>query len=48
LFKTYWRRKHEYPLSFALPENTDLKVFRFKDPQATEKWLSDLAIVPEA
>jgi adenylate kinase family enzyme len=42
LFKTYWRRKREYPLLFALPENKHLKVIRFKHPTQTEQWLNNL------
>lgn len=42
LFKTYWRRKHEYPQLFALPEFVHLKVFRFKTPRETKKWLASL------
>jgi len=41
LFKTYWRRKREYPLLFALPENEHLKVIHFKHPKETERWLKD-------
>ena len=39
LFKTYWRRKREYPLLFALPENAHLKIIHFKHPKETERWL---------
>lgn len=39
LFKTYWRRKREYPILFALPENSHLKVIHFKHPKETECWL---------
>jgi adenylate kinase family enzyme len=42
LFKTYWRRKREYPHLFALPEFTHLKVFHMKTPQETEAWLKSL------
>jgi adenylate kinase family enzyme len=42
LFKTYWRRKNEYPLLFALPENQHLKVMRFKSPKETNEWLKTL------
>lgn len=43
LFKTYWRRKREYPALFALPENAHLKIIHFKHPKDTEKWLSNVA-----
>jgi len=39
LFKTYWRRKREYPMLFALPENAHLKIMHFKHPKETECWL---------
>ncbi len=42
LFKTYWRRKQEYPQLLAQPENAHLKVFRFQQPGAAEAWLSSL------
>jgi adenylate kinase family enzyme len=42
LFKTYWRRKREYPLLFAQPENQHLKVLHFKHPAETEEWLNNL------
>jgi len=41
LFKTYWRRKGEYPQLFAMPEYSHLKIIRFKTPNDTEKWLSE-------
>ncbi len=42
LFKTYWRRKREYPRLFALPENAHLKVLQFKNPEETEDWFRTL------
>jgi len=42
LFKTYWRRKREYPLLFSLPEHHHLEIIRFKHPQETETWLKKL------
>jgi adenylate kinase family enzyme len=41
-FKTYWRRKREYPLLFASPEYAHLKVLRFQSPRETEEWLAGL------
>lgn len=38
LFKTYWRRKRDYPQLFAMPEYEHLKVIHFKTPIDTEKW----------
>ncbi len=42
LFKTYWRRKREYPMLLALPEYQRLKLIRFKHPKETDEWLSSL------
>jgi adenylate kinase family enzyme len=39
LFKTYWRRKREYPILFTLPENAHLKIIHFKHPKETAEWL---------
>jgi adenylate kinase family enzyme len=39
LFKTYWRRKREYPALFSQPEHQHLKVIRLKHPRQTEDWL---------
>jgi hypothetical protein len=39
LFKTYWRRKREYPTLFVLPQNAHLKIIHFKHPSETEEWL---------
>ncbi|MEW6401169.1 MAG: adenylate kinase [Chloroflexota bacterium] len=43
LFKTYWRRKREYPTLFAEPGNTHLTVFHFKSPREADKWLEAVA-----
>jgi len=42
LFKTYWRRKREYPLLFSLPEHQHLNLIHFKSPKETEAWLDGL------
>jgi adenylate kinase family enzyme len=42
LFKTYWRRKREFPQLLALPEYSHLKLLRLKHPNETEKWLEEL------
>jgi adenylate kinase family enzyme len=42
LFKTYWRRKREYPMLFAFPENTHLKIIRFKHPKEADDWMENL------
>ncbi len=44
LFKTYWRRKREYPSLFTLPEHTHLKVIHFSTPRETEEWLGNIAL----
>ena len=41
-FKTYWRRRREFPELLALPEHGHLKVFQFKHPHETEEWLAGL------
>jgi len=41
LFKTYWRRKREYPQLFAQPEHSHLKVIHFKTPKETTAWLNN-------
>lgn len=43
LFKTYWRRKREYPVLFALPENAHLKVIHFKHPREANDWMDNVA-----
>ena len=42
LFKTYWRRKREYPMLLSLPEHRHLKLIRFTHPNETEEWLKSL------
>jgi len=42
LFKTYWRRKREYPQLLAQPGHQHLRVFRFRTPHETEEWLATL------
>jgi adenylate kinase family enzyme len=42
LFKTYWRRKKQYPLLFAKPENAHLKIIHLKTPRETETWFNSL------
>ncbi|MFZ5919617.1 MAG: adenylate kinase [Chloroflexota bacterium] len=44
LFKTYRRRKRDYPLLLAMPQYAHLKVFHFKEPQETDAWLESLAV----
>jgi len=42
LFKTYWRRKREYPVLLSKPENGHLRVFHFHTPQETAQWIENL------
>jgi len=42
IVRTYWRRRHEYPALFSLPEHQHLNVIRFETPEETDKWLSNL------
>lgn len=42
LFKTYWRRKREYPMLLSQAEQQHLKLIRFKNPKETEEWLESL------
>ena len=43
LFKTYWRRKREYPALLAMPEHQHLDLIRFKHPRETSEWLKGLS-----
>jgi adenylate kinase family enzyme len=43
LFKTYWRRKREYPQLLALPEYSHLKFCHFLNPAETEDWFQSLS-----
>jgi adenylate kinase family enzyme len=42
LFKTYWRRRREYPMLLSLPENRHLKLIHFDHPYKTDEWLDSL------
>lgn len=42
LFKTYWRRKREYPMLLSQPEHRHLVLLRFKDPTEIKEWLEHL------
>jgi adenylate kinase family enzyme len=39
LFKTYWRRKREYPILLAQEEYLHLKVIHLKSPREAKEWL---------
>ncbi len=40
LFKTYWKRKREYPRLFAEPRYAHLTVVRLGSPREAEDWLA--------
>jgi adenylate kinase family enzyme len=42
LFKTYWRRKREYPQLLSEPRHAHLTVFRFRSPREAEEWFASL------
>jgi adenylate kinase family enzyme len=42
LFKTYWRRKREFPILLAQPEHHHLRLIHFKHPHETDEWLRQL------
>jgi adenylate kinase family enzyme len=42
LFKTYWRRKQEFPLLFRLPQHAHLRVIKLNHPGEAELWLSSI------
>jgi adenylate kinase family enzyme len=42
LFKTYWRRKREYPMLLSQPEYQHLKLIRFTHPRETNAWVENL------
>lgn len=42
IFKTYWRRKREYPMLLSLPEHAHLTLIRFDHPDKAEAWLEQL------
>ena len=43
LFKTYWRRKREYPQLFMQPSYAHLKIFCFKSPRQVDNWLASMS-----
>ena len=42
LFKTYWRRKREFPVLLSLPGYEHLTVYRFMHPSELETWLQSV------
>lgn len=45
LFKTYWRRKREYPELLQLPKYQHLTLLRFKHPNETREWLASQPMI---
>ena len=43
LFKTYRRRRREYPALFSLPQHAHLEVVRLSSPRQTRAWLASVA-----
>lgn len=39
LFKTYWRRKREYPILLSRPEHQHLKLIHLRHTKETMEWL---------
>ena len=42
LFKTYGRRKREYPMLMSMPEHKHLTLIRLSHPRKTQEWLDRL------
>ncbi len=42
MFRTYHRRRREYPALFARPENAHLTVIRLRSPRQTDAWIANL------
>ena len=42
LFRTYWRRKREYPMLLSQAEHQHLNLIRLRHPKETEEWLERL------
>lgn len=42
LFKTYWRRKREFSVLLAHPDNAHLTVHHFKKPTEAARWIESL------
>ena len=40
--QTYGKRRKDYPIAFAKPEHSHLKVLHFRTPRATNAWLRTL------
>lgn len=47
LFKTYWRRKREYPILFSQPEYAHLKIIHLKSPKETDGWVEQFSVISD-
>ena len=43
LFQTYWRRKREFPMLFALPENAHLRIVHLQSAREADAWVENQA-----
>ena len=41
-FRTYFRRRREFPALFSLPEHAHLQITRFHSPRQTRDWLAQM------
>ncbi|MFC2108225.1 AAA family ATPase [Candidatus Bipolaricaulota bacterium] len=41
-FRTYWRRRRNYPRIFQRPEHAHIDVLRFRTPRAFRRWFRSL------
>lgn len=41
VLQTYWRRKRDYPLLFARPENAHLHIVHLYSPREAEVWMTN-------
>lgn len=42
LFRSYRRRRRNYPVLFAQPEHAHLRIIRHRSPRETQRWLAQL------
>jgi adenylate kinase family enzyme len=47
-FRTYRRRKREYPILFSQPEYAHLRIIHLSSPRAAQEWLGSLPATKEA
>ena len=44
---TYKRKRRDYPVLLAKPENAHLQVFQFQSPRATDRWFETIIKAPD-